>query len=219
MSCHGAVVKEALIAGGQSLPGAEVVEIELQGVLVLPAGSQLGLGLLPLPAAVVQLLLDALHGFRRGTGGFREGHGTEAALPQQVGHILLGGLVADQQHIALLPVLADLNELRRELLGGELGPQALQVHRRGEHAGAEDHMGTLLQLHGHVQVQPGGQAVLFGQKTALVRVHPGQGVQPGVDAARRPAAGPQGIRPQQLLLRHLTMCRVFFPEIRSIFPV
>ena len=115
--------------------------------------------------------------------------------------------MADQQHIALLPVLADLNELRRELLGGEPGPQSLQVHRRREDAGAEDHMGALLQLHGHVQVQPGGQAVLLGEKAALVCIHPGQSIQPGVDAARRPAAGPQGIRPQQLLLRHLTAGR------------
>ena len=113
---HGTVIEEALIPSGQSLPGAEVVEVELQGVLILPAGGQLVLGLLPLLAAVVQLLLDALHGFRRGTGGLREGHGAEAALPQQVGHVLLGGLVADQQHVALLPVLADLDELRRELL-------------------------------------------------------------------------------------------------------
>ena len=132
-----------------------MVEVQLEGVLVLAAGGQLRLGLLPLFAAVVQLRLDGLQGLGRGAGGLWEGHGAEPGLPQEIGGVLLGGLVADQQHIALLAILADLNELCRKLCGGELGAQALQIHRRGENAGPEDDVSALLQLHGHLQRLPG----------------------------------------------------------------
>ena len=134
-----------------------------------------------------------------------EGHGTEAALPQQVGHILLGGLVADQQHIALLPVLADLMSLRREPPGRRVGVRRpSRSTAEGNTQGRKTTWALSCSSMGMFRSSQGAGCSFWPEDGSSASIR--QGVQPG-GCGLPPGGRPAGYPPQQLLLRHLTAGR------------